>query len=605
MSHTESIIKELDEQTINKIAAGEVIDRPASIIKECVENSIDAGATLIEIDVAQGGVKRITISDNGKGMNAADLKLAPIRHATSKISQLEDIYNTLTMGFRGEALASICHVAKTTIRSKAEGSDTAYQITAYLGEISEPEEASRDTGTTIEVRDLFFEIPVRRQYLKAPASELIKIQQVLVPFMLIHPDIDFVLSNEGAELISSIGLNDVPVLMEQLLDKKCKGHLVSFESSAMGLHVKGWASDPTVTFSNRNKQVIAVNKRLVLHPAIRKIIQDVYRDVIPYNRFPACVIDIEIDPQAIDVNIHPKKEDIKFLQTDLLFKVLPRTIRSSFSKHHDVFVSPVPDRPTVEAREFTFTPAQAPTNTSVDAAPVSSVGSVVSASSMEAPIQKTTQSPFLEPFAIAPSPSLYIEPETKTGQVLSYFQMFNTYIVLKTADKMWVLDQHAVHERILYEEIKESQSQNLKEVQLLLVPEYIDLDPEQMATFEECQEWFKSLHIDLEVFSPSQLVLRQCPMIFSDCKLSEWIVDLINSTQQLGATPQLTPDTKAKWEMQACKAAIKAGKPLSLSEVKELCEMFVASPSNFTCPHGRPLYKTFSKSDLEKLFNRA
>jgi len=602
MSHTESIIKELDEQTINKIAAGEVIDRPASIVKECVENSIDAGATFIQVDVAQGGIKRISVTDNGKGMSKEDLKLAPIRHATSKITSLDDIYHTLTMGFRGEALASICHVAKTSIRSKQEHTDAAYEISAYLGEITSPIESTHATGTTIDVRDLFFDIPVRRQYLKAPASELTKIQQVLVPFMLIHPHIDFVLSNEGAEIISSVGLNDVPVLMSQLLDKKCKDHLISFESTAMGLSIKGWTSDPTINFSNRNKQVIAVNKRMVFPPAVRKIIQDVYRDVIPYGRFPACVIDISIAPEAIDVNIHPKKEDIKFLQADLLFKVLPRTIRSSFSKHHDVFVAPQADRPPLDQSAFTFTPATPYPSPASE----TTLNHSAAHTTMGEP-SYSQEVPFYdrESFAISETPSLYIDHTSKTGAVLSYFQLFNTYIVLKTADKMWILDQHAVHERILYEEIKESQAETLKDVQLLLVPEYIDLDADQMLAFEDCKDWFRTLHIDLEVFSPTQLCLRECPVIFSDCRLSEWVIELINATLEFGATPKLNPDTKAKWEMRACKAAIKAGKPLQLSEVKELCEMFVASPSNFTCPHGRPLYKTFGKSDLEKLFNRS
>ena len=597
-----STIRQLDESTINKIAAGEVIDRPASIIKECVENSIDAGANLIQVDVAQGGIKRITITDNGTGISKEDLKLAPVRHATSKITCLEDIYQTVSMGFRGEALASICHVARTTIRSRHQNAESAYELTAFNGDISEPIEISHAQGTTIDVRDLFLEIPVRRQYLKSPGTELSKIQQVMVPLMLIHPNIDFVLSNEGQDLITSVGISDISVLMSQLLDKKCKGHLVSFSSNALGLSVEGWTSDPTITFSNRNKQVIAVNKRIVFHPAIRKIIQDVYRDVIPHGRFPACVLMVTINPQVIDVNIHPKKEDVKFLQTDILFKVLPRAIRASFSRHHDVFVAPqysgfndssgAAALNNSEPVSFTFTPAK---TEAIDLTP-----SQVSSFSDTPPVSF----PDPETFAIADSPTLYKPSEVTTGAVLSYFQMFDTYIVLKTAENLWILDQHAVHERVLYEEIKQSQAACLKDVQLLLVPEYIDLDAQQMAAFELCHSWFKSLNIEIEPFSSTQVCIRQCPVIFSDCQLSTWIVELVNATIEFGAVPQLGPETKEKWQMQACKAAIKAGKTLQLSEVKELCELFVATPSNFTCPHGRPLYKAFNKSDLEKMFNR-
>ncbi len=612
------MIKQLDEQTINKIAAGEVIDRPSSIIKECVENSLDAGASSIEVDVYEGGIKSIKIKDNGCGISKEDLSLAPIRHATSKINVLEDIYSTLSMGFRGEALASICHVAKTSIQSRTQESDRAYGIFAYCGSISEVKEVSHSIGTTIECRDLFLDIPVRRQYLKSASSELSRIKQQLVPIMLIHPNIDIVLRSEGREELSSVGIDRISVLMQQLIDKKCWNHCVEISKDLGGLRVEGVITDPQVNFSNRKKQFVAVNDRLVSHPAISKIISDVYKDVIPQGRFPACVINIAIDPSQIDVNIHPKKEEIKFLQTEILFKSLPRALRETFSKQHDVFVAPINHslHPSSVSPEVTYHPAQPSShstavNMSAEFTPPSNTANTLN--KIETPTVSPTKV-HAEDIAIRyddpervmtiESPILYEEKRPTNGLVLDYFQMFDTYIILKTVDKLWVLDQHAVHERILYEEIKSNQSNCIDDVQLLLVPHYISVDHEQLEAFEIIKPWLDTLNVDAEVFGNDKICVRQCPVIFSDCNLGEWITDLLNLAGEFGVVPEKAPYTKEKWQMQACKAAIKAGKKMALSEVKELCELFVNSPSNFTCPHGRPLFKQFEKSDLEKWFER-
>ncbi|MFC1617206.1 DNA mismatch repair endonuclease MutL, partial [Candidatus Margulisiibacteriota bacterium] len=291
-------IKILDENTINKIAAGEVIERPASVIKELIENSLDAKASLVKIEIEDGGKRLIKITDNGQGISKEDLKLAPVRHATSKISKLDDIYNQVSMGFRGEALASICHVAKLTIISKTDG-DNAYLITA-APEISTPSITNHAQGTSIIVQDLFSKIPVRKQYLKSAATEYSYIYENVKKFALLFPEIDFVLVNNGKEVLNTQGIKNQKEIIIYLFGKDIRADLIKIENKINNIEINGYISSPKLTFNNRGREIVAVNNRIIKNALISKVFYKCYEDLIPRGRFPLIVLKIETHPKTID-----------------------------------------------------------------------------------------------------------------------------------------------------------------------------------------------------------------------------------------------------------------------------------------------------------------
>lgn len=577
-------IQLLDEATINKIAAGEVIERPASVVKELVENSLDAGASHIRIEIEQGGLKTIRITDNGVGISKEDLSLAPLRHATSKIHQLEDIYETTSMGFRGEALASICHVAKLHIISKTASAD-AYEITANP-DIAPPLQTRHTQGTTILVHDLFAKIPVRKRFLKSPGTEFSYIYEIIQQFALAYPDIDFVLFHNGQELLNTTGVSDLKTLMIMLWDKGIQSHLIAVNRHVERIGVTGFITSGQWTYPNRQHQLITINHRLVKNAMLGKVIQHCYADLIPAKRFPGLVLNITLPPNCVDVNIHPQKTDIKFLQTNAVFESVSAILKSALRM-----------APKIQASNL---------ENAADSPYFQSSSSGISSESLASLFYPTSPSelPFSDITDHSAASAQNNRPPFLPGQ---YFQIFDTYIVLKTSEGIWILDQHAVHERILYEQIKADVTQDQNR-QMLLIPEIIELEPHQYALAMQAQEIFRTLYFDLEEFGLNQIVIRSIPVQFSGIHLPEFFVQCLAEFQELGVMTDpaqfLKTEYMEKYQQASCKAAIKAGKRLDETEVARLLMDFIDAPANFTCPHGRPLFIKLTQIELEKLFQR-
>ncbi len=591
-----SVIKQLDAVTINKIAAGEVIDRPVSIVKELCENAIDAGATQITIDIEDGGKQRIRITDNGYGFYKEDLPLAPLKHSTSKIQALEDIYQTETFGFRGEALSSICHCAHLSITSKQEHAP-AYSITAHEDYISEVKPASHSKGTTIDVQGLFENLPVRQRFLKTQATEFSYIYETCVHLSLIHPSIDFKLISNGIEKLNTTGINSLFEVIFLLYGREAHEACVPLDESIGPNSFSGYISNPTYTLSNKTKQVFSVNGRLIKNPLLSKALQQSYKDIIPARRFPLAVLNISTSSSSLDVNIHPQKLDVKFLNPGFIFDCLPKVIYQSLqaSQSHTRPLDSIMQPPIKSSASITqtpqFTPSYAYTPT-----PLSS-------SSKHPPTQSTQavndlSRPLSENIPTPPTPN-------KIGyEPLEFLQILNTYIILKTDTGAYMIDQHAVHERILYERIKQ-ESSSQKARQVLLLSEIIPLSADLMAIFMSQQDFFKSLNFIIEPFGTTDIAIREIPVMFQLASIPSLIIDML---EQLKTYPQssrdLTLDQKEKLQRQACRAAIKAGQCLQESEIRKLLEDFMSSPQNYTCPHGRPLFKFFNQTKFESLFLR-
>tara|TARA_B100001989_G_C24542675_1_gene468594 strand:- start:337 stop:2220 length:1884 start_codon:yes stop_codon:yes gene_type:complete len=624
-----SIIKQLDSVTINKIAAGEVIDRPASIVKELIENALDANATTISITIKDGGKELIQITDNGKGFYKDDLPLAPIRHATSKIQHIDDVYTTDSFGFRGEALASVCHCSFLTITSK-QIDQPAYSITAHQDKISKIQSAIHPVGTTITVENLFHNIPVRQRFLKSAATELAYIMDYCIQFSLINPDVSFVLIANGVEKLNTTGITDVYLLLIMLYGKDIKDKCVEVNETIGPVCFTGYISNPTLTFSNRSKQVVAVNGRLIKNSLITKAISDSFKDNIAHRRFPLVVLNLTVKNSLIDVNIHPQKQDIKFVNPGFLFDSLPKAIKLALAANTD-HTDPLTDF--IAPKEPSMA-TEHPNNTFNQSTPITTSSAL--------PVQNYTPSKTtLTPYTISDrdtnhdkrpaipkdyadktiaaftnskqthidttSPVVELPIATTTrppAQPMDYLQIFDTYIILKTAQGAYLIDQHAVHERILYEKFKRNIKYD-KSRQALLLSEVITLSMDQMTIFEDNQDYFTELNFVIESFGTNQIAIREIPVTFQKASVSELMLSIIEQLKSIpGSLRDITLDQKDMLQRKACRAAIKAGQKLQRPEIEQLLTDFVKSPQNYTCPHGRPLYILLDQHRLESMFLR-
>lgn len=591
-------IKRLDAITVTRIAAGEVIDRPASIVKELLENAIDAGADKITLSLLEGGKREIKITDNGCGISAEDLPLAPIRHATSKIDSFTDIYGVPTFGFRGEALASIAHVAELDITSKtAEG--PAYHITAKNHTISKINPTTHPQGSTIVVKHLFSEIPVRAKFLKSNATEMSYCLDIAMQFAVLNPHIDFVFHHDQQrDLLNTTGIADQETLVQLLYSKESKDQVCKVESEYTPFVFKGLISKPTLFFSNKHQQILAFNGRLIKNATLQKAISMAYQDHIPKDKFPLIVLNILSKSTDIDVNIHPQKSDIKFLKPGLLFDAVKQVISSSFKIHKETDVLPIQDA--LQAQTLRIPEKKAvdtvewePANVSWERTPSPFVNQALT--HWEPPVLPSKQEIQL---AIALS-----KPTPLEIQALSFFQVYDTYLVVKTPKGLFLFDQHAVHERILYEKFK---TQNTpQERQLLLIPHNVPLSMTIMAQLEHFMPILAQLNFIVEPFGKDHLVIREIPLLFSDTPYDAILIDLLTHLKEF---PEIKDPAflqeKEILQMKACKAAIKAGKKMSEEEVKNLLHQFIQTPEVYTCPHGRPLYIHMTAEKLEKLFLR-
>jgi DNA mismatch repair protein MutL len=569
----------LDNDTINKIAAGEVIDRPASIVKELIENSLDAQATVIQIETSCSGKHLIKISDNGFGIEKEDLPLVPIRHATSKINKLEDIYQTNHLGFRGEALASICHIAEVEIVSKTTTAD-GHKITCQHGKISTVTAAPHTNGTTVYIKNIFKNLPVRQKFLKSDATELSYIVNVVQQFSLIYPKISFILLNNQKEMLNTTGLNDQKTLLIHYYGKEIASKLIKLDTEIASLSFTGYISDPTLTYPTKSKQLVAINHRLIQNPLIQKAIMQSYLNFIPQKRYPLILLNISLAKETIDINIHPQKTDLKFLNPGLVFDAFPKIIKANLQKDHQNLLSSLQDQPTNTYLNslLTTTPSHHP--------------SLNQYKSQETPISQTT-------IPTKTLDNLY-QPEKNIS--LEYLQLYQTYLLIKGENSLYILDQHACHERILYEKFQ-AKALDDDQKQLLLISEIIDLSPHHFTLLQNDPHLLSSLKIDFEEFGPHQIAIQALPLELTDAPLHDLITLLLDNILSY-QSQNISPVSQEKLEQLACKAAIKAGKKMTPLELEQLLADFIACPANFTCPHGRPIYLELTKSDFEKFFHR-
>jgi len=723
----------LDDLTINKIAAGEVIERPASVIKEMVENSIDAGATNITVEIKNGGISYIRVTDNGKGIPEDDLEIAFERHATSKIRSADDLSTVMSMGFRGEALASIAAIARVELVSKTAAQDNGFQVVVEGGYIMEKSVAGCPTGTSITVTNLFFNTPVRYKFLKKDFTEAGYIEDAVTRIALVHPEIAIKLINNGKTVIQTNGNGDLKTVIYSIYGKDVAGALIETEYNYEDMHIYGVIGKPEIARSNRANQLFFVNKRFVKDKALTSAAEKAYKGMIPIGKFSFLVLNVDMNPSKVDVNVHPAKLEVRFEEESTVFKAVYHAIKDALLKAelvadtehatsgaraesglfgNSAYKSSV-QMPNIESsqevlrklQEMKAKLIQEKTEITYSAEqPTKEVPQVAEGSTEysynEAPVQVPVQEnekeqeevvkqtikqiqeekvDILEEIAKANQKTIDLKEQVdkalekqSSGNIIEdiindkieekpadfdemYLKLFgtkpvqeveqeeskdttqnaqdiatlgntsmfdgieeyqkptykfigivfNTYIIIEIDKEMYIIDQHAAHERILYEKVKANYyNDEAKDSQLMLLPDIITLSHKEMEIAKDNMQMFRKAGFMVEEFGENTLKLTGVPEMCLDLETKEMFLETLDEINTVSRT--------AKQEIEerfiatvACKAAVKANMALTKEEVDALMDKLLALPNPFTCPHGRPTAIKMSKYDIERKFARA
>ena len=694
----------LDELTINKIAAGEVIERPASVVKELVENSIDAGASKIDIDIQNGGISYIRITDNGKGIAPDDMEIAFEKHATSKIRNAEDIENVLTMGFRGEALASIAAISKIEMTSRQSDAENGYKIVIEGGQVLEKGECGCPIGTTIAVQNLFYNTPVRYKFLKKDYTETGYIEDYVTRLALVNTNIQIKLTNSGKTIIQTSGDGNIKNSVYGIYGKDIASGIEEVNYVYEDITVKGVVGKPEIARSNKSNQLFFVNRRFVKDKTLTAAIEQAFKGMITIGKFAFCVLNIEMPPNKVDVNVHPAKLEVRFEDEGKVFKAVYHAIKNTLLSGEEMIKEESEKEDTLQ--EF----KNVQTLQNDETKHTSGLGGLFKKFKNPEPIEKQSdnlieeifknkaimqksemnqieETKYNDPYIVSDdtiaienkvkdevvnqetkkieTPSLekvermtnliaqntkntegnsedfnkmyektfgvqpvnkakeaesipYTDIKPDEGINMSVFETtesykptyryigiaFKTYIILEIGSELYLLDQHAAHERIMYEKVKKNYYENgNKDTQLMLVPDVITLTHKEAAIVNENAEMFARAGFMFEEFGENTIKLTGVPNICMELNTKQLFLDILDEIDTVALTARQEKEDKFLATI-ACKAAVKAGMTLSQKEVDSIIEGLLSLPNPFTCPHGRPTAIKLSKTELEKKFHR-
>lgn len=712
----------LDDSTINKIAAGEVIERPASVVKEVMENSIDAGATSITVEIRNGGISYIRVTDNGKGIMQDDLEIAFERHATSKLRSAEDLDEIKSMGFRGEALASIASIAKVSLISKTADSDTGYEVIVEGGKILSKNEIGCPNGTSITIENLFYNTPVRYKFLKKDFTESGYIEDVVTRIALVHPEIAIKLINTGKTIIQTSGNGDIKSVIYNIYGKEIADNLIDIEYTYDDIVVKGVIGKPVISRSNRSNQLFFVNKRYVKDKTLSGAAEQAFKGFVTIGKHGFLVLNIEMDPRKVDVNVHPAKLEVRFQEETKIFKAIYHAIRDGLLKGDLVAdtssidridsektkysIEEIKENPQIETNNTNFrdilrddrvedkkeiqdsekTTEETFEDVMAKLKRMQSIVKTVKEENKEETVEQTTESihinesessesdnvkedkdidnkkeniqnkletlkqeiqeelpkkqelksdtEFMEmyekTFGIAINKkedndndqlnvSNEFKPITKQDNVSVFEEdskystkpvykfigiAFNTYIIIEMQSDLYIIDQHAAHERIMYEKIKQNYySNSTKNSQLMLLPDIITLTHKEMGIYKDNKDMFQKAGFMVEEFGENTIKLSGVPDVLIDLETKELFLETLDEINTVARTAKQEIEEKFIATV-ACKAAVKAHMALSKEEVTQLLDKLLQLPNPFTCPHGRPTAIRMTKNDIEKKFSR-
>nr|WP_165496966.1 MULTISPECIES: DNA mismatch repair endonuclease MutL [Pseudomonas] len=616
-------IQLLSPRLANQIAAGEVVERPASVIKELLENSLDSGARRIEVDVEQGGVKLLRVRDDGSGIAPDDLPLALARHATSKIRELEDLEQVMSLGFRGEALASISSVARLTLTSRTADAEQAWQVETE-GRDMQPrvQPAAHPVGTSVEVRDLFFNTPARRKFLKAEKTEFDHLQEVIKRLALARFDVAFHLRHNGKSVLSLHEANDDVSRARRVAAVCSSGFLeqaLPIEIERNGLHLWGWVGLPTFSRSQADLQYFYVNGRMVRDKLVAHAVRQAYRDVLFNGRHPTFVLFLEIDPASVDVNVHPTKHEVRFRDGRMVHDFLYGTLHRALGevRPEDQLATPATVetllRPTGQAAGEFGPQGEMGLAASVLERPVESVwrspGAGYQGQRSEAALPAAeAQGVYREFFAPMPATRVPVVLPEAQGDIppLGYAiaQLKGIYILAENANGLVVVDMHAAHERITYERLKVAMASEGLRGQPLLVPESIAVSQREADCAEEHGQWFQKLGFELQRLGPETLAIRQIPALLKQAEATRLVGDVLSDLLEYGTSDRIQAHLNELLGTMACHGSVRANRRLTLPEMNALLRDMEHTERSGQCNHGRPTWTQMSMDQLDKLFLR-
>jgi DNA mismatch repair protein MutL len=585
----------LDQNMVNMIAAGEVIERPASVVKELVENSIDAGATKITVAVEDGGRKLISVTDNGGGMDAEDLANSFEPHATSKIKTSDDLRAISTLGFRGEALASIASIAqvKAVSRTAEELSGNCLEIDC--GDKTGLVPCSADVGTIIQVRDIFYKLPARRKFLKSANTEMTHIVEQFIRIALTNTAIELALTHNGKEQYRLLAEQGLRARIAELFSQEVADNLLETESDEKGLHIAALLGKPAIATTSNRLQYIFINGRFIRDKFISHAIKEAYRGAIDPGRFPAAFIFIRMPYEDYDANVHPTKIEVRFYNANLVHSQILACIREKLLATDLDTLASVPqqsappmrrDNKIAEAMEEFFKRHRPAGQRQIDFNS--------SCVARDASREQNTQ------YAIRNTHDNLLSTETNRR----YLQIHDCFIIAENEDGFCIIDQHALHERIMYEQLKRRVHNSPLESQKLLVPESFQLTKEQSDTLENNSQLFEKLGIELVPFGPKTIAIQAFPVLLAKAEPADFLRDVMDMLAEKASTLDADSLFDEVLHMAACKAAIKAGQKLTDGEIEQLIADKETVEQSSHCPHGRPTIIKFTVADLEKQFKR-
>lgn len=627
-------IQLLDNSTINKIAAGEVVERPSSVVKELVENAIDADASAITVEIREGGISMIRVTDNGNGIPKDQVKTAFIRHATNKIKNIEDLEKIISLGFRGEALASIAAVSQIELVTKTHDELTGISIELAGGNLLNFQDAGCPEGTSIIMKNLFYNVPARRKFLKKPGTESGYISDMMNKIALGHPEISFKYINNDTVILHTSGNNDLATAVFHVYGKEIVKKTEALHSESSGYSLTGLIGKPELSRANRSYENLFINGRYVKSELVCSAVEEAYKTRLMTGKFPLYVLNLKIPPTMVDVNVHPTKLEVRFAEEDNIYQFIFKAVSECLKASVLIPEANWNSKPSSVVKEFlNQNPiAEAVQNTIFDKeiAAIKTIEDTEEKETAFVPSKKDSKSVVREEKA-----EFYSKEQIPTGPMISsevlfnnreelseikkestdninsaFFhnykivgQIFNTYWVIEQGSSIFMIDQHAAHERILFEELTKRFQQRNVASQKLLQPIAVNFTPQEIEILNENMELLQKFGFELEQFGETAYAVRSVPLLSQEPSGVDFLTDIID---QLGKNPS---ETVSEFKINtiatmACKAAVKANDKLSFQEARALVERLLLLENPFTCPHGRPTIIEMTKYELEKKFKR-
>lgn len=584
-----SSIRPLPDLLVNQIAAGEVVERPAAALKELIENSIDAGANSIEIELGAGGIKLVKVSDDGAGIERDELELALSRHATSKIAALEDLEQVATLGFRGEALASIAAVSHLTLTSRTPHARHSWSIEAHGGRLGVPQPAAGVQGTSVEVRDLYFNTPARRKFLRSESTELAHCDEVVRRAALARSDLSLSFQHNGRNLLR---VSPQPALerVRAVLGEELAAALLPLDEASAGIRVFGFIAAPTASRSSRDIQYLFVNRRFVRDRLLSHAMRQGFQDVLHHDRHPAFVLFLDVDPARVDVNVHPTKSEVRFRDPQAVHQLVFHAVSGALAGTRAGAVAGPEPMPLARFGQPSVMPG-------------SSAWSPTRQTAMSLPAREATA--FYDTL-FGPHRSQPLPEATAVAPPLGFAlaQLAGIYVLAQNAQGLVIVDMHAAHERVVYESLKSALDASRVPSQQLLIPATLLVSKLEAASIEDGGEALAQLGFDITTLSPESVAVRAVPAPLEDADPVSLARDVLSELAEFGASRVLSERRDEMLATMACHAAVRANRTLTLPEMNALLREMEATERSGQCNHGRPTWTQVSLAELDRLFLR-